>query len=114
MAWDDEKRAKAVQLYKQAEPTQETSTQIVSEIAEQLGESPNGVRAILVKQNVYIKKEPAPAAKSAGTTGSKRVSKQDSQNALIAAIQAADKQVDESIISKLTGKAAVYFTSILS
>jgi hypothetical protein len=33
---------------------------------------------------------------------------------LIAAITDAGKEVDEDVISKLTGKAAVYFTGLLS
>jgi transposase-like protein len=116
MAWDDEKKAQAVQMYLDGEPTPDNSMEIVKEIAETLEESPNGVRMILTKQGVYVKK--APAAKSSssggGSTGTGRVSKQAAQDALVAAITDAGQEVDEEIISKMTGKAAQYFTTVLS
>ena len=112
MAWSDEKKAEAVALYEAGEPTPENSMEIVKEIAEELDESPNGVRMILTKQGVYIKKDPAAASpsKASGTT---RVSKADAQESLMAAIRDAGVGVDEEIISKLTGKAAQYFTKVV-
>ena len=115
MAWDDEKRNKAVQMYQDAEPTPENSVEIVNEIAEELDESPNGVRMILSKANVYLKKTPAAKTSTSTTKGESkgtRVSKEDAHNALKAAIEGAGKPVDDEIISKLTGKAAVYFTGL--
>ena len=64
VAWDDDKKAQAVSLYEEAQPTPETSMEIVKDIAEELDESPNGVRMILTKAGVYVKK--TPAAKSSG------------------------------------------------
>ena len=114
MAWDDDKKAEAVAMYEEAQPTPETSMEIVKDIAEELDESPNGVRMILTKAGVYVKK--TPAAKSSGGTngGSTRVSKAAAQEALTAALSDAGQSVDEEIISKLTGKAAQYFTSIIT
>ncbi len=115
LAWDDDKKAEAVSLYEAAEPTPETSMEIVKDIAEELDESPNGVRMILTKAGVYVKKTPAAKSTSTGgSTGGTRVSKAAAAEALIAAITDAGKPVDEEIISKLTGKAAQYFTSLLS
>jgi hypothetical protein len=116
VAWDDDKKAEAVTLYEAAEPTPETSMEIVKDIAEELDESPNGVRMILTKAGVYVKKTPAAKAASTGgtATGGTRVSKAAAQEALTAAITDAGKAVDEEIISKLTGKAAQYFTTLLS
>ena len=117
MSWDDDKKALAISKYEEAEPTSENSMDIVSEIAEELGESPNGVRMILSKAGVYVKKEPAAASASKSKTTkttSTRVSKEDAQAQLIAAIEAAGKDVDSDIISKLTGKAAVYFASLFA
>ena len=37
----------------------ENSMEIVKSIADELGESPNGVRMILTKAGVYVKKAPA-------------------------------------------------------
>jgi len=115
MAWTDELKAEAVSLYEQAEPTPENSMEIVKDIADELDQSPNGVRMILTKAGVYVKKTPAAkAASTGGTTGGTRVSKAAAQEALTAAITDAGKPVDEEIISKLTGKAAQYITSLLS
>lgn len=113
MPWTDESKAEAVELYEAANPTPETSMEIVKEIADDLGESPNGVRMILTKAGVYVKKT---AAAKAGGTGTKavRVSKQDAQDALAAAITDAGQEVDEDVVSKLTGKAAQYFTKVLT
>jgi hypothetical protein len=114
MAWTDELKAEAVTLYEAAEPTPENSMEIVKDIADELDQSPNGVRMILTKAGVYVKKTPAAkAASTGGTTGGTRVSKAAAQEALIAAITDAGKTVDEEIVSKLTGKAAQYFTTLL-
>jgi hypothetical protein len=115
VAWDDDKKAQAVSMYEEAEPTPETSMEIVKDIAEELDESPNGVRMILTKAGVYVKK--TPAAKSSGSTtggGGTRVSKAAAAEALIAALGDAGQDVDEEIIAKLTGKASQYFTSVLT
>ena len=115
MAWDDDKKAQAVTMYEAAEPTPETSMEIVKDIAEELDESPNGVRMILTKAGVYVKKTPAAKSSSSTTTGggSARVSKAAAAEALIAALSDAGQSVDEEIIAKLTGKASQYFTSII-
>ena len=114
MAWTDESKAQAISMYQEREPTPENSMEIVSEIAEELGESPNGVRMILSKAGVYVKKEPAAGANKTTKSASTRVSKEDAQAQLIAAIEAAGKEVDSDIISKLTGKAAIYFAGLFA
>ena len=113
MAWDEDRKAQAVEMYENSDPTPETSMEIVAEIAEELGESPNGVRMILTKAGVYVKKAQA-NGNGGASSGGTRVSKQAAQDALIAAIQDKGGEVDEDIISKLTGKAAQYFTGLLS
>ena len=113
MAWDDDKKAQAVEMYEGQDPTPETSMEIVAEIAEELEESPNGVRMILTKAGVYIKKAQA-NGNGGASSGGTRVSKQAAQDALIAAINDKGLDVDEDIISKLTGKAAQYFTGLLT
>ena len=114
MAWTDEKKAEAIEAYQDAEPTPETSMEIVKEIADDLGESPNGVRMILTKAGVYVKKTPATGNGGGTSSGGTRVSKQAAQDALTAAITDKGLAVDEDIISKLTGKAAQYFTGLLA
>ena len=114
MPWTDESKAEAVESYTAANPTPETSMEIVKEIADDLGESPNGVRMILTKAGVYVKKTPAAKASGGSATGGTRVSKQAAQDALTAAITDAGQEVDEDVVSKLTGKAAQYFTKVLT
>ncbi len=115
MAWTDESKAEAVELYTEAEATPETSMEIVKEIAEQLGESPNGVRMILTKAGVYVKKSPAARSSTASTGGgTTRVSKADAQETLKGALTDAGQEIDADIIDKLTGKAAVYFAGVIS
>lgn len=113
MAWNDEKKAKAVELYLAAEPTPETSVEIVKEIAEELEETTNGVRMILTKAEVYVK-QAAKAATSKAASGDKpkRVSKADSIQALKEVLEAEGVEADMEILEKLTGKQAVYFTEL--
>ena len=112
MAWTDEKKEEVIEAYKKADPTPETSVEIVKDIAEEYEESPNGVRMILTKAGVYIRK--TAAAATGNGTGSPRVSKSDAQEELIAALTSAGKTVDNDIISKLTGKAAKYFAEVIT
>ena len=115
VAWTDEKKAEAVAMYEAAEPTPETSIEIVKQIAEDLEETPNGVRMILTKAEVYIKKAAASGTKAGSGSGEKstRVSKEEAHDALKTAIADAGQEVDEDIVSKLTGKAAVYFAKVI-
>ncbi len=121
--WTPELKQSVVDKYQAAEPTGENSTELVKEIAEELELSPNGVRMVLVQAGVYVKKDAAAATTAKKTTagktaeageGTKRVSKESQIAGLKAAIEAAGGPIDDDILSKLTGKAAVYFTSVLA
>jgi len=118
--WTDESKAKAVQSYKDAGPTAANSTEIVKQIAEDMELSPNAVRMVLIQAGVYIKKdEAASSTTSSGTkkatgTGTKKASKEELHAALVQAIEAKGAAADMDIIGKLTGKAAEYFTGVLS
>ena len=118
MAWTDESKAQAVEMYEAEQPTPENSMEIVKMIAEELEESPNGVRMILTKAGVYVKKTPAAGGSSSSSekkaTGGTRVSKAAAIEALTAALGDAGQEVDEEIVSKLTGKAAQYFTTVIT
>lgn len=113
MAWDDDKKAQAVSMYEEQDPTPETSMEIVKDIADELDESPNGVRMILTKAGVYVKKSPATNG-GGSSTGGGRVSKQAMQEELIAAITDAGQAVDNDIIDKLSGKAAQYLAGVIT
>ena len=112
MAWTDESKEQAVDMYTAEEPTPDNSMEIVKMIAEELGESPNGVRMILTKAGVYVKKTPAVKSSSGGGGG--RVNVAAAQDGLIKAISDMGEEADSAIISKLTGKAAVYFTNLIN
>ena len=121
MAWTDEQKADLIKEYVDLGPTPENSTELCKTLGEKFEQSPNGVRMILVKAGVYVKKDPStPSAasstkKAAGPAGegTKRVSKESQINALVATIEGLGKAVDKDVIDKLTGKAAAYFDSIL-
>ena len=114
--WNEELKARVVKMYQDAEPTPESSTEIIKDIAEEIEGSPNGVRMVLVQAGVYVKKDatakPTSEKKTSGDAP-KRVSKESSIAELKAAIEAKGAPVDDDILGKLTGKAAVYFLSVL-
>ena len=117
MAWTDEKKAEVIEAYESANPTPENSMEIVKDIADEFEESPNGVRMILTKAGVYVKKAPASGgAKGTTSNGGSggRVSKAAAIESLSAAISDAGQEVDQEILDKLTGKAAVYFTGVIA
>lgn len=118
MAWTDEKKQEAIEAYKAGEPTPENSTELIAQIASDMEETVNGVRMILMKAGVYVKKDATAAGtaagKTAGTAKTVRVSKDDQIAELRAAIVAKGAEADDEVLSKLTGKAAAYFTKVLS
>ena len=115
MAWTDELKQQAIAAYKAANPTAETSIELIKDIAEELDQSVNGVRMILIQAGVYVKKEAsAGTTKAASGEGTKRVSKEDAINALKTAIENAGGDLDEEILDKLTGKAATYLAEVIN
>ena len=113
MAWTDESKQQAIDLYTEQDPTPETSMEIVKDIADELGESPNGVRMILTRAGVYVKKNPS-SGSSGGSTGGGRVSKEAMHNELKTAISDAGQEVDDEIIGRLSGKAAQYLAGVIN
>ena len=114
MSWTEEQKAQAMAAYKAGNPTPENSTELIKEIAEEMSQSPNGVRMVLVQAGVYVKKEAAKDTKKAGSAeGTKRVSKESQIAALKAKIEEVGATVDDEILDKLTGKAAAYFVTVL-
>jgi len=120
--WNDELRARVVKEYLESSPTAENGTEIVEKISAGLeGSTVNGVRIILAKEvdadgnKIYISKASGNATKTdADKPATKRVNKKDAVEKLVAVITAAELNVDDDIIGKLTGKAAVYFTELLN
>ena len=119
MAWTDEQKQNAIDTYKEGNPTPENSTELIKQIAEDMEQSANGVRMVLVQAGVYVKKDasaPAPGKTKTATTGDKapRVSKESQIADLRAIIEAKGAEVDDEILTKLTGKAAAYFAKVLA
>ena len=114
MAWDDDKKAAVIAAYEEANPTPETSMEVVKEIADEFEESANGVRMILSKAGVYVKKTPAASGSGTSSSGGSRVSKAAAQETLVAALTDAGAEVDNDIVEKLTGKAAQYFAGVIT
>ena len=121
MAWTDESKQTAIDAYLAGNPTPANSTELVKQIAEDLEESPNGVRMILTQAKVYVKKDADTSATKTATGGTKtasdkapRVSKESQIAELRAAIEARNATVDDDVLNKLTGKAAAYFVSVLA
>lgn len=118
-AWTQERKDLVIQMYLDGNPTADNSIEICKQIAEDLEESPNGIRMILVQAGKYVKKDPGAVATAAASTsksgeGTKRVGKEVSLAALAKAITDAGATLDQEIIDKLTGKSAVYFTTVIS
>ncbi|CAL5098819.1 Phage protein [Salmonella phage Tennessee] len=97
------------------------SMEIVSEIAQENGVTPNGFRMKLTKAGVYIKKAAGSTSKSSASTGEKasggsRTSKAQAHADLRAAFSDAGLApdfLDDAIIDKLTGKAAAHLAEAI-
>lgn len=120
MAWTDTDKQNAIDTYTAGNPTPENSTELIKQIAEDMEQSANGVRMVLVQAGVYVKKDATAAATKtktgSATTGDKapRVSKESQIADLRALIEAKGAEVDDDVLSKLTGKAAAYFAKVLA
>jgi len=112
--WTDELKAEVAEAYLAENPTPDNTMEIVKRLAEQFEKTTNGVRLILTKQNVYVKKNVKQASAST-TTGDKvkRVNKNEAIATLKKAITDGGQEVDDDICDRLTGKAAVYITKLL-
>lgn len=110
MSWTDEAKEAVVSRYLEENPTPETTVEITKMLADELDVTTNGVRMVLSTAGVYIKKESGASKDTADKP--KRASKADSIAALTAAMEEAGHEIDESILDKLTGKAAQYFLKV--
>jgi len=115
MAWTEEDKKKVISMYQEGNPTPENSAELLKEISDSMDQTPNGVRMVLMQAGVYVKKADTPKTSPTkeGGEGTKRVSKESQIAALREAIEARNVEVDEEILSKMTGKAAAYFVTVL-
>mgnify|MGYP003573721886 CR=1 FL=1 len=116
MDWNDELRERVKKEYLAANPTPETTIEISAEISKNIiGSTANGVRLLLTKmkdedgKSIYI-----PTDNKEKAAGTKRVNKADAIKALKDIISKNMIEVDDAIVDKLTGKAAVYFTTVMT
>ena len=121
--WTEELKQEVVDRYLEEmekfdtdEAKAENTTEVVKALAEEFEKTPNGLRMVLTKAEVYVKKVAKTAASSGGASGGgKRISKAEAQAELSRMIANVDEElVDPEIIEKLTGKAAQYFVGILA
>jgi len=110
--WTDELKQEVVDAYEKGNPTPETSTEIVAGIAADMERTVNGVRAVLVRAGVYVKKTPATGGSKEAKTGGTRVNKATAIKELKEVISNNSLDVEDDIIDKLTGKAAIYFKGL--
>lgn len=119
MAWTDSQKEQAKQMYLDGNPTAENSSELIKEIADELEQSPNGVRMVLIQAGVYVKKAEGTGTSKTTKTGdkatgegTKRVSKESQIAALKELIENRGKTADDEILGKLTGKAAAYLVDV--
>jgi hypothetical protein len=114
--WTQELKDEVIKSYTDESPTAETSMEIIKQIAEDTGVTPNGIRMVLVQAGVYVKKEASSGSsstKAASGEGTKRVSKESQLSALKVALGNAGAPVDEELIEKMTGKLAAYILEVV-
>lgn len=111
----EELKQKAIETYVESEPTPENSMEIVKQIAEDIGVTPNAVRVWLTNAGVYVKKGVVfdGKKKTSSGNGTGRVSKESNINVLKENLTAAGFTPDDDICDKLTGKAAAYFAGVI-
>jgi hypothetical protein len=111
--WTDELKAEVAAAYESADPTPETTMDIVKDLADKFDKTANGVRMVLTRAGVYVKKQAPTTSTASKEGGSKRVNKAEAIGSLKTKIKALNQDVDDDICDRLTGKAAVYIHSIL-
>ena len=55
--WTPELKEKVKEMYLEGNPTPENSTELCKQIADEIEQSPNGVRMVLSQLGVYVKKD---------------------------------------------------------
>lgn len=114
--WTDELKSTIIKEYTAADPTPENSTEIIASLAEEYEKSPNGIRMILSKAGVYVKKAPPAAgskASSGAAGGGRGGSKAANHARLKEVLGSLSVSVPDDVIEKLTGKAASAFADAL-
>ena len=112
--WDTEFKQEVMDADVERKPTPETTMDIVKELAQKFEKTANGVRMVLTKGGVYVKKEAAKSTSTSDKPASTRVNKAEAIDNLKKVIADAGKEVDADICDRLTGKAAVYIAGLLS
>ena len=110
--WTDKSKAELVKQYLAEKPTAKTTTEIMEKLAPDFDATVNGVRRILDNAKVYVKVDPVKATSTSSST-EKKETKQESLDRLTGEIEALGLEADDTIVSKLTGKAGAYFADVL-
>lgn len=112
--WTDELKQQVVEAYESRNPTPENTVEICKEVAEEFEKTPNGVRLVLTRAGVYVKKTVSSSSGTSNSGGSKRVNKAEAIDSLKTKIKSLGQEVDNDICDRFTGKAAVYILGILN
>lgn len=107
--WTPELKAEVIEEYTSSNPTAETTIEIVEKLAEKHDKTVNGLRMILSKGNVYVSAGKKTTTTAADSNKPKRKSKQDSLDELNTLLTSNGVELDDTVTSKLTGKAAEFF-----
>jgi len=111
--WTDELKQQVIEEYTSKNPTPETTGDIIEVIAEEHGKTVNGVRMILSKASVYVSKG-KPSSSSPAEDKPARKTKQESLDELSQLLEDHEVQPDDTVISKMTGKAAEFFIKAIN
>lgn len=112
-AWTEELKQEVIESYVNSNPTPENTTELIEKLAEEYDKTKNGIMMILSKAEVYVKKG-SNSSKPAESDKPKRVSKAEAIATLKETIESLNLDVDDTIVDKMTGKAAVYLTELLT
>ncbi len=97
--------------YLESDPTANNTVELCKSLADEHGVSANVIRQLLVGAEVYISQGQVTSSKK---TTSTKLDKSKMQDSIQSVIEALGEKVDQDIISKLTGKAANYLSSVMS
>ena len=108
-SWTDELKTEVIDKYTSQNPTPENTLDLVADIADKCNVTVNGLRMVLSKAGVYVARGTTAATNASDPTKAKKKSKDESLKELTTLLTQHGVEVDDGIISKLTGKAAEFF-----
>lgn len=109
--YTDEFKEEIKRKYLESDPTANNTVELCKSLADEHGVSANVIRQLLVNAEVYISQGQITASKKSTST---KLDKSKMQDSIQTVIEGLGEKADLDIISKLTGKAANYLSSVMS